>query len=348
MTVEVAAGVVRSVRPGTADDRPDHAPHVLMPGPTDLQVNGGGGTMLNDDPSPEGLARIVAAHRARGTGEILATLVTDHAEVAERAADAVLASCGLPGLLGLHLEGPHIAPERRGTHDATRIRPLDAATVALAARLRAGGVPVMVTLAPERAEPGLLAALVDTGAVVSMGHSAADAAQTRAAMAAGVGCVTHLFNAMGPMTARAPGLVGTAILSDLPCGIIADGVHVDWAMLRLALAARPPGAPTVLVSDAMATVGGPDAFTLYGRTIRLRDGVLRNAEGALAGAHLDMATALRNVVRHAGVPLARAVAMATDLPRAAMRLPPNRVAPGAAADALLALDADLAPVALGG
>lgn len=345
MAVEVADGCVAALRP-LGRDTPDITPHVLMPGCTDLQVNGGGGTLLNGDPTPDGLARIVAAHRRLGTTAIMATVITDHPEVTEAAGNAVLAARPLPGLLGLHIEGPHISPLRPGTHAPDLIRPLDRRTVALIARLRAADVPVMLTLAPEVCDPARMAEVAATGAILSAGHSAATADQTRAALAGGVTCFTHLYNAMPPMTSRAPGILGAAILSDAFCGIIADGIHVDWAMLRLAIAGRPLSRRTFLVSDAMATVGGPDSFELYGRTIRLQDGALVNADGALAGAHLDMLTALRNLHRHVGVPLAEAVAMATDIPRAAMRLTPQDIAPGTRLDDLVALDDTLHPLTL--
>lgn len=325
---------------------PDVRPHLVMPGCTDLQVNGGGGVMFNDNPTPEGLARIVDAHRRKGTAEIMATVITDHPETTAAAADAVASAWGMPGLMGLHIEGPHIAPERKGTHDADRIRPLDRRTCDLVARLRAQDIPVMLTLAPERADPALLDDVLGTGAVVSIGHSAATAAQTRDALNRGVTCFTHLYNAMPPMTSRDPGLLGTAILSEAYCGLIADGIHVDWDMLRLALAARPRADRTFLVSDAMATVGGPDHFDLYGQRIHVKDGALINAEGLLAGAHLDMVTALANIHRHAGVPLTRAVAMATDVPRAAMGLPPRGIAEGQDIDTILALDEALSPMAI--
>ena len=340
MAVEISGGRIATLRP-LGEDTADARPYLLMPGCTDLQVNGGGGVMLNDTPTRAGLETIVAAHQSLGTAEILATVITDHPDRIDAAAEAVLAARDLPGLLGLHIEGPHIAPDRRGTHDASHIRPLDARTVKLVRRLRAAEVPVMLTLAPERADPSLLADLVATGAVLSCGHSAADERQTRAALAVGVSCVTHLYNAMPPMESRAPGLLATAILSDAYTGLIADGIHVHWDMIRLALAARPRDDRTFLVSDAMATVGGPDRFRLYGRTITLRDGTLVNADGALAGAHLDMVRALANVVHEADVPLGRAVAMTTDIPRAAMGLPPVAVAPGLPIARLIALDETL-------
>jgi len=345
MAVEVARGTVAAVRP-LGGDTPDLTPHLLIPGPTDLQVNGGGGALFNADPTPATLETIVAAHRRLGTGEILATLITDTPGVMEAAVDAAIAARDMPGLLGLHLEGPHIAAARRGTHAAAHIRPLDARTVAQVTRARRAGLPVMVTLAPEETGAAVLSDLLATGAIVSAGHSAADAATARAAFAAGITCVTHLFNAMAPMTSRAPNLLGAAILSDAHCGLIADGHHVSWEMIRLALSARPRPDRTFLVSDAMATVGGPDRLTLYGQKIRLDRGRLINAEVNLAGAHLDMATALGNLHRMAGVPLATAVAMATDIPRRAVGLAPLDPAPGLPLARLTALDAGLRPVAL--
>lgn len=337
-TLRIEDGRVTNVGAGRAGDR--HV-HLAMPACTDLQVNGGGGTLLNADPTPGGIARIIAAHRARGTGWLMPTLITDPPDVMTRAVDAALAAAGQPGFLGLHLEGPHIAPDRRGTHDAAHIRPLDDHTIAQVRRLRAAGLPVMVTLAPECTAPDRITLLRAAGAVVSAGHSAATAEETRAAIDAGVGCFTHLFNAMPPMTSRAPGIVAAALLSDAFVGLIADGIHVAPEMLRLACAARPDPGRSFLVSDAMPTVGGPDTFELYGRPIRRDGATLRNAEGALAGAHLDMVTAMGVMHRAAGLPLAEVCAMATDVPRAVLGLPPQQIEAGASGDEIVFLDADL-------
>lgn len=326
------------VRPLGAD-RPDARPHLAIPGPTDLQVNGGGGVLVNADPSPAGLRAVRAAHRGLGTHAILPTVITDAPEVMEAAADAVLAAPG-EGIEGLHIEGPHIAPDKRGTHDARHIRPPDARTMAVLARLRAAGVPVMLTLAPERADPAWLAQAAALGVVLSAGHSMASADQARAAFAQGVTMVTHLFNAMPPLGHRDPGLAGAAILSDAYVGLIADGHHVAWDALRIALAAHRPDR-SVLVSDAMPTVGGPDRFSLNGREITVRDGRLVNAEGALAGAHVDLVTCLRRLHRDGGIALERCVAMATDIPRAAMRLPPLAIGPGTPAAQVATLDGGL-------
>lgn len=269
----------------------------LSPGFVDLQVNGGGGVLLNADPTAAGMAAIAAAHRPFGTVAILPTLITDAPEQAERAAQAALETRGREGLLGLHLEGPHISPARRGTHAARFIRPLDGRMIDLVRRLRAGGVTVMITLAPEAVAPGQVAELVAMGAVVSLGHSDAGFPQVQAALAEGAGAFTHLFNAMSPLSHRAPGMVGAALASTVPAGLIADGIHVADPVIPLAFRARPAPDLIFLVSDAMPTVGGPDRFRLYDREIRLEDGRLVNAEGHLAGAHLVMAEGVARLVR---------------------------------------------------
>jgi N-acetylglucosamine-6-phosphate deacetylase len=252
-------------------------------------VNGGGDCLLNDTPTLAGMETIAAAHRRLGTVAILPTLITAPPEVLDRAAEAALAARGRPGLVGLHIEGPHIAPARRGTHAAEFIRPFDQRTLTVVRRLREGGVPVMITLAPEAAQPAQIAELAATGAVVSLGHTDATAEQVRAALAAGAGCFTHLFNAMSQMQNRAAGVVGAAINSAAPAGFICDGIHVADEMLSLAIRARPVPDAMFLVSDAMPTVGGSDRFTLYGREIRVSEGRLINAEGSLAGAHVTLA-----------------------------------------------------------
>ncbi|MBU2959939.1 amidohydrolase family protein [Citreicella sp. C3M06] len=325
-----------AIRPRS--DAPAREVALITPLLSDLQVNGGGGVMVNDTPTPEGLRAIAAAHRKLGTGDILPTVITDAPEVAEAAADAVLACHGDTGILGLHIEGPHLAPARRGTHAARFLRPLDRRSVALVERLRGQGVAVMITLAPELADPALLAALVECGAVVSAGHSAASHDEAQAAFARGVTCVTHLFNAMDPMTSRAPGLLGAAIESEIACGLICDGIHVSWPMLRIALRARPRAGLCFAVSDAMATVGGPDHFMLYGAQIQVQDGRLINAEGALAGAHVSLRDCLVNLMQHVGLPPAEAIPMVTDIPRRLMGLAPRNIAVGMPVRDLLILE----------
>ena len=335
MGLRIERGEVTAIAP--LDATPDLRAHLVTPPFTDLQVNGGGGVMVNSTPTPDGLLAVAAAHRGLGTGTILPTVITDTPDVIEAAAEAALAIMREPGIGGLHIEGPHIAPARRGTHAAEHIRPLDEGTVRLVERLRRHGLPVMLTLAPKLATADMLDRLVASGAVVSAGHSAATAAQTRAALDRGLACFTHLYNAMPPMTSRDPGLLGAALNSNAHAGIIVDGIHVDWDMVRIALRARPAPGLTFAVSDAMATVGGPDSFTLYGRTIAVKDGALVNAEGSLAGAHIDLRQSLANLTGPVGLPLAEALPMVTDIPRRVMSLPPLPIGPGTKTADLLAL-----------
>jgi N-acetylglucosamine-6-phosphate deacetylase len=289
-------------------------PGLLTPGYVDLQVNGGGGVLLNAEPTVAGMEAIAAAHRRLGTVALLPTLITDAPEVMDRAVDAALAARGRSGLLGIHLEGPHISVARRGTHAARFIRPLDDRTLAAVRRLREGGVPVLLTLAPEATRPGQIAELARLGVVVSLGHSDTTAEQARAALAEGARTFTHLFNAMSPLTHRAPGLVGAALNSSVPVGLICDGIHVVDEVLALASRARPAPDLLYIVSDAMPTVGGPDHFRLYDMDLRVEDGRLVNPEGSLAGAHVTMAESVARLVTKVGLAPEVALRMAVTVP----------------------------------
>ncbi len=298
-------------------DAPANAQRIagcLTPGFVDLQVNGGGGVMLNSTPTRAGVADIAAAHRKFGTVAIMPTVITDHADVLDQAADAAIAAKGDDGIIGLHIEGPHISTARRGTHNAAYIRPMDARTITAVDRLRSHDIAVMITVAPEAVTPDQIATLAAMGAVVSLGHTDATCEAVEAAIAAGARCATHLFNAMSPMVGRAPGAVGAVINSDVWAGIICDGHHVDDRMIALALRARPVDDKMFLVSDAMATVGGLDRFDLYGQSVRLVDGRLINAEGNLAGAHVTQAQGVARLVGALNVPLAQALRMAITVP----------------------------------
>lgn len=300
-------------------------PGTLSPGFLDLQVNGGGDALLNNDQSPQALHRMAAAHRRFGTVGILPTVITDAPEVLSRAVDAILAAQAEPhpdrSLLGLHIEGPHLSIARRGTHAAQHIRPFDAATLAQVQRLRAADVFVKITVAPENTTPQDVAKLVGTGAIVSIGHSDASAETTRALLDAGATSFTHLFNAMSPMLNRAPGVTGACINSTAYAGIICDGIHVADEMVGLAIRARPVPGRMFLVSDAMCTVGGSDHFRLYGQDIWLRDGRLVNAEGSLAGAHVTMAEGLRRLITVVGTAPETALDMATAAPARLLNRP---------------------------
>jgi N-acetylglucosamine-6-phosphate deacetylase len=309
----------------------------LVPGFIDLQVNGGGGVLFNDQPTIEGIEAIARAHRAFGTTGFLPTLISDEPAVIERAIRAVEGAIAkqVPGVLGIHIEGPFINPEKRGIHDPGKIRKIDDSAVELLASLSNG--TTLVTLAPELAPPGVIAALAARGVVVAAGHTAATYEQTRQALDEGVTGFTHLFNAMTQLTGRAPGAVGAALESKAWCGIIVDGLHVHPASLRIALAAKGPD-KLVLVTDAMPTVGsGQTAFSLGDRPIHLDNGRLTAEDGTLAGSNLDMADAVVNAARALQVDQAAAIRMATVNPAHALGIQDmtGSIAPGLRADLAL-------------
>lgn len=317
---------------------------LLTPGFIDLQVNGGGDVLLNTTPTADGMTAIAAAHRRFGTVGILPTVITDRAEVLADVARAAEAAKGRSGILGLHIEGPHIAVARRGTHSENLVRPMDDATIAIVKDLRQAGIPVMITLAPEATTLAQIAELAATGAVVSLGHTDASAAEVRAAIAAGAQCFTHLFNAMSPMLNRAPGVTGAAINSKCYAGIICDGIHVADEMVGLAIRARPVDDAMFLVSDAMPTVGGSDKFYLYEQEIKLVDGRLLNAEGSLAGAHVTMAQSVARLVNVVGIDVTTTLRMAITVPAQVIGRPDLAQITGRDAADLLILDSELAVV----
>lgn len=316
---------------------------LLLPGFIDVQVNGGGGVLFNTATDVDGVRAIAGAHRRFGTTGLLPTLISDEPAVMRAALAAVEQALaeGVPGILGIHLEGPFLASARKGVHDASWFHDPDSAELALLCAPHRG-VRVL-TLAPERVPPTVIRRLVSAGVIVCAGHSAADYATTRAALDAGVRGFTHLFNAMTPLGSREPGVVGAALDdADSWCGVIVDGRHVHPASLRVALRAKPRGR-MLLVTDAMPPVGAADAqFVLNGETIVVKDGVCQTAAGVLAGSALDMASAVRNVVALLGLPLDEAARMASTYPADFLGLSAShgRIAAGQHAD-LVALDADL-------
>jgi N-acetylglucosamine-6-phosphate deacetylase len=309
----------------------------LAPGFIDAQVNGGGDVLFNDMPSPEGIAAIAAAHRRFGTTALLPTLISDTPQKMRAARDAAAAMVGIhPSILGVHYEGPFLSSDRPGIHDPAAFRRPDPEDFELLTALRRG--VTVVTLAPERVPANFIAALAGAGVKVALGHSGASYEETRAAIAAGLTGFTHLFNAMPPLLNRAPGPVAAALEEPGTWySLIADGVHVAPAMLRLAL--RGQG-QAMLVTDAMPPVGGKKTeFILCGKRITARDGCCMAEDGTLAGSALDMATAIGNCVRLLGLPLPDALHLASAAPADFLgngdRL--GRLAPGYRAD-LVALD----------
>ncbi|MEP7348954.1 MAG: N-acetylglucosamine-6-phosphate deacetylase [Sphingorhabdus sp.] len=310
----------------------------LLPGFIDLQVNGGGGVLFNDEPTVDGIAAIAEAHRRFGTTGFLPTLISDDIETVARAIKAVDAAIGqvVPGVLGIHIEGPFLNPEKKGIHDASKFGILDATAIELLTSLQHGRT--LVTLAPELAPPGAVRALVDRGVIVAAGHTAASYEDIQASFVEGLSGFTHLYNAMTQLGSRAPGAVGAALQSrESWGGLIVDGYHVHPASLRIALATKGPE-HLALVTDAMPTVGSDrKEFRLGGQRIVAEDGRCTAPDGTLAGSDLDMAQAVRNAERLLGVEFATAVRMASAVPASILGLSAERgsLQPGLRADLVL-------------
>jgi N-acetylglucosamine-6-phosphate deacetylase len=304
----------------------------LAPGFIDIQVNGGGDVLFNDAPTPQAIRAIAAAHRKFGTTSLLPTLISDSAGKMAAACRAVESLVGVePAILGIHLEGPFLSPEKPGVHNPRALRQPSAEDLAMLTAPRRG--VMLVTLAPERLPLEFIAALSAAGVRVSLGHSMATYAQTKNALAAGLSSFTHLFNAMRPLDSREGGPIAAALESERAWyGMIVDGVHVAPEMLRLALrgSAKP-----ILVTDAMPPVGGTQSsFQLQGETILVRGDRCVRSDGRLAGANLTMAGAVGNCVRLLGVPLTDALRFASAHPADMLGLGDKlgKLAPGYRAD----------------
>ncbi|MEM9583707.1 MAG: N-acetylglucosamine-6-phosphate deacetylase [Pseudomonadota bacterium] len=330
-------------RPGTHIIDLDN--DILTPGYVDLQVNGGGGVMLNDDPCSETLLRIVNAHRLLGTVAILPTLITDRPEKTTAAIDAVRAAIreGMQGVAGLHLEGPHLSVARKGAHDPALIRPMTDADLQQLVDAKAD-IPILkVTIAPENVTADQVRQLTQAGILVSLGHSDADFETCRDYAEAGATCVTHLFNAMSQLGNREPGLVGAALaLGGLSAGLIADGLHVHPETMRAAWSCKTGPGQIFLVSDAMAVAGTDDTeFRLDGRRIGRERGRLTLEDGTLAGADLDLTEAVRVLVNKVGIDLADALCAAISTPAKVVGLSTGLIPGQTRLDDMIRIAADL-------
>ena len=335
--VTVSGGLIESVSFGQAASPATvslPADAILAPGFIDIQVNGGGGVLLNDEPTEEGVRRIVEAHRRTGTTGCLPTLISDCTEVIERLAAAAPASVQIPGVLGFHLEGPALNKARKGIHLESAIRAPSPRDLAAMQSIGSCGRSI-VTVAPECVPPSLLDSLIEAGFRISAGHSEATAMQIRQSADGGLTGVTHLFNAMSQLSAREPGMVGAALDDErLFAGIICDGIHVDPVSLRIAMRCKGRNR-LMLVTDAMPLIGTDQTdFLLQGRRITLQGDRLSGPDGTLAGAHLTMIQAVHRAVALLGLTLADALTMASRTPAAFLGLEAElgAIAPGYRAD----------------
>jgi N-acetylglucosamine-6-phosphate deacetylase len=320
-------------------ERRDLGGQLLLPGFIDSQVNGGGGVLFNDAPSVESIRAIGRAHRRFGTTGFLPTLISTDPDIMARAIAAVRGAieAGVPGVLGIHIEGPYLSLARKGVHDPAKLRELDASALGLLTSLRGGRT--LVTLAPEVTTPQIIEKLVAAGVVVSAGHTNATYAEISTALRHGLTGFTHLFNAMSQLTGREPGAVGAALEDPTSwCGIIVDGAHTDPVVLRIALRCKPHDR-FMLVTDAMPSVGtNNDSFELQGRRITVSGSTCLDEDGRLAGSNIDMATSVRNAISMLGLSLPEAVRMASQGPAEFLGLAHDtgRIAPGLRADLVLA------------
>jgi N-acetylglucosamine-6-phosphate deacetylase len=327
--------ILPAARLASDDLRHDLAGAILSPGLIDIQVNGGGGVLFNDRPTVDGIRAIGAAHARFGTTGFLPTVISTDLPAIARAMDAVddAIDAGVPGVLGIHVEGPFLSRSRKGIHDAAQLRPLDTAALSLLTKKRRGCV--VLTLAPEIVPAAVIRELADAGVLVCAGHTDADYATVAAGLDAGIRGFTHLFNAMSQLAGRNPGTVGAALADrNSWCGIIADGHHVHPASLRVALAAKGLE-KLILVTDAMPGVGATEKnFRLQGRDITVQDGICRSADGTLAGSDLDMIAAVRGSMAMMDVSLPQAIRMASANAADFLRLSgqTGAIAPGLRAD----------------
>jgi N-acetylglucosamine-6-phosphate deacetylase len=311
---------------------------LLAPGFIDLQANGGGGVLFNDAPSVSGIATICAAHARFGTAALLATLITDTPDITRRAIEAGVQAHAqkIPGFLGLHLEGPHLSMAKHGAHHPDLIRPMTDADVETLRAARQALPNLMVTLAPEVVDDAQIAELAKAGICVSLGHSNASAERAKQAFKAGARSATHLFNAMSGLNHREPGLVGATLNTDGAfAGLIADGHHVMPDAINIALRSKTSGGKIFLVTDAMSTVGTDQtSLILNGRRIIRKDGKLTLEDGTLAGADLDMSSAVRFIARNTPLPIEETLRMASLYPAQCLGIEKTRgcLTPGAAAD----------------
>lgn len=322
---------------------------ILSLGYVDLQVNGGGGVMFNDAPSVETLRRIAAAHRGLGVRRFLPTLITDTPQITRAAITATIEAvqAGVPGIAGLHLEGPHLSIAKKGAHDGALIRPMEDHD--LSALLEAADqLPCLkVTVAPENVTEAQVTALSDAGVLVSLGHTDADFDTCRRYFAAGARFATHLFNAMSQIGSREPGLVGAVLATgNVSAGLISDGVHVHPETMRIARQSKTAPGHIYFVSDSMAVAGTTEtSFELGGRKILRREGQLRLEDGTLAGADLDLTTAISVSVGEVGLSLETALASATTIPAALIALRNYRLEAAVTdLDDLIRIKADLSDV----
>ena len=287
---------------------------ILAPGFIDLQVNGGGGVLFNNSPNKESLNTIIKAHQFFGTTSVMPTVISDSLEVLEQCIKTVTEEIkNNSSLLGIHIEGPFFNTKYRGVHQKQYISTINSDYLNLFESLR--GFPVMLTLAPECISSQQLKHLTSLGIKTLAGHTDASYDELDDAIKNGLDGFTHLFNAMGQISAREPGVVGSALhFENTFASIIVDLHHVHPSLIQLAYQLKPKG-KLFFISDSMATINhGKPSFELYDEVVNESDGRLVNSEGKLAGSSITQIDAVKNVYQKCNIPLNQALAMASRYP----------------------------------
>lgn len=313
--IEIENGLISAIRPAHSHELAQSLSGRLLPGLIDVQVNGGGGALFNATPTVDALYTMMKAHRQYGTTAMMPTLITDTVDVMIEAAHAIedARAQGVPGIVGVHFEGPWLSTARKGVHSEQYIRPPTDEEIAILTRPALG--QVMVTLAPETVDVSTIQRLANAGIHVFLGHSNATAEQVNKALAAGAKGFTHLYNAMSPLASRAPGMVGVAMADEASyAGLIVDGYHVDPQSCRVAIRAKGRD-KVMLVTDAMAIAATSlDRVPFFDTEILRQGNKLTTPDGTLAGSCLTMIEAVQNAVSMCRVSLEDAVEMAALTP----------------------------------
>jgi len=287
---------------------------ILSPGFIDLQVNGGGGKLFNNSPDKESLNTIISAHQYFGTTSIMPTVISDSLNILQKCTDTISNEIdNNPSLLGIHIEGPFFNVKYRGVHQKQYINTINASYLNLFETL--DKFPVMLTLAPECISIKQLKHLNSLGFKILAGHTDANYDQLEEAVKYGLDGFTHLFNAMGQISAREPGVVGSAFdFDETSASIIVDLHHVHPSLINLSFKQKPKG-KLFFVSDSMATINhGEPSFELYDEVVSESNGRIINSEGKLAGSSITQIDAIKNAYQKCSIPLESAISMATLYP----------------------------------
>lgn len=313
--IEVKDSKISAIYSGSSVDADITLNGLVSAGFVDVQVNGGGGKLLNNEPDFQTIQKMTSAHQRFGTTSLLPTLITDNINTMLKASDAVAQAISeqYPSVLGVHFEGPHLSVAKKGIHPSDNIRSITDQELDLVTRKDLG--KVVFTVAPENVSCDVIKELISNNVIVCLGHSNADFDIVQAALEAGATGFTHLYNAMSGLTGRQAGMVGAALLSKQSyAGLIVDLHHVCKPSAQIAINSKGKER-VMLVTDSMSHIGTNQIdLSFSGYDIIKTDDKLTLHDGTLAGSYLDMSLAVRNTVNQLEYTLEDALDMASSTP----------------------------------